>query len=295
MKTETKIEREVNRAKKKYDAWTKKVAKAKSSFEGAKQQGTKAKRKETYLELKSQRQGYLDDIKAAKELYKDTLDYHINQLGKEVGIGGTSLSKYLDKLETEFKIYMKTPKANRPDVKPERDKAGERYRRILKLALEKKLKSKSSRDEMIGGILKLGGIEKGLDIVSLGIGKEGKGKSKSTFYDAYSTLYNNGYKKDVDNLMSAHLEGQLTAKVEEDGPKLSFVIFMKGDKRNPIVKFDIWDHFNNARIDLPDFPAGEEDKEWASMISKYGSGDDVTVFEYVDKLEGKVKGFKSFL
>jgi hypothetical protein len=269
--TETKVESLIRQAQKKLEGQSEYLENAIAEAERVKgNKNTPAQRRDVARKIKKYRATVSEAkelVEEANENYKKTLEYTLDQLGESIGIE-TSLSKYMKDIVKTFKEYGSAPgRANARDPAKRKDEkitlknkeAIKEYMLIIKKALQRHMKSPAKKEEMIRGIMKLGGIESGLDYVALGVNPDDQDASW-----AISTLGSNEYKK-----LEKIIRGTLGASVIEtsNGEGLRFVVTKN---KKEILSFGIGKSVNNSRIYLPTFKG--PDNERLSLLSKYAQG-----------------------
>lgn len=268
--SQTRVEKLIASAEKKFakqsDYLQSAVATADEIKDG---KNTPAQRRNVAKKLRKYRAGVAEakaDIDEAYQQYENTIEYELDELGASIGMK-SSLSLYMEEIVGAFERYQQAPGDNRsPDPKLQKPKSvtlddqkmRKEYFNIIKKALDAKIrKGGKEMDELIQGILKLGGIETGLDYVALGVNPDDKDASW-----AISTLGNKDYKK-----LEKILRGKLSAHTTI-GKRVEFHI-TKNDKT--ILTFPIIKEINNARIRLPKFGGGDDEKN-ISLLKKYAQG-----------------------
>jgi hypothetical protein len=250
--SELSVERDIARASKKIASANAKLEKALTRQTAArtdKQAASAAEAVERYnVDLRIAEQM----LKDAKEAYKGTLEYNLDELGKKLGYK-TSMAKYMEEITDSFTRYYKSPgrsnaadpsQRKSADITADNKKATFEYTEIVRRAVEATLKDKKKKQEMIKGIMALGGIESGLDYLALGVDERSDEYKKMSA--AVSTLGSSDYKK-----LKNQLTGTLDAKVIRDGnASLKFTVLKN---RKEILSFALYKEINNSRIALPSF------------------------------------------
>ena len=266
--TETKIESLIKAANKTLetqsaylDTWVDKASDA----------TTPGQRKNVAKRIKQYRAGIRDAksrVDEAQQLYKNTVEYALDELGEKIGYE-TSLSKYMKEVDEVFKEYLVAPgranatdesKRKPADIVMRNTDTQKEYMSIIKRALDMTLKSPKKKEQLIQGILKLGGIESGLDYLALGVNPDDKEASW-----AVSTLGNKDYAK-LEKVIMSNLDAHVDFISGGKG-----LVFTITKNKKEIMSFDIHKHVNNVRINLPHFDGGPDQKS-LSLISKFGRG-----------------------
>jgi len=263
--TSTSVEKTLERANKRVATANDKLTKALEKESVARTPKQTERAKEAVEKHRLAIQVAQKQVEDAQEEYKNTLEYNLDELGKSLGYK-TLMAKYMVALTDRFTAYNKAPGDARKGTKDadlvlDNRKATKEYMTVIRKALEAYLKNPRKKQEMIRGILKLGGIETGLQYVALGLDKDSTtGKEISA---AVSTLGNKDYKK-LEKLILSNLD----AKVEpnKDGT-LSFTVIKN---KQSVASFTIKREINNSRVTLPSFE-GPDGKD-ISLIKKYAKG-----------------------
>ena len=135
------------------------------------------------------------------------------------------------------------------------------YVDLLEEIVRKAIKDDEVKRDMIKGCLELAGIESGLDYVSMG-GKKGtksKGPDGDFIRVAATTLYNAGYKKQVDRILDNVLNDKFEVEVERKN--IRTVVIHLLDNGNRVLKFGLYKDTGNVRIAIPQFKTPDDKYE----------------------------------
>lgn len=199
----------------------------------------------------------------AQEVFVKTPEYQLDKLGEEIGYKwkGKNLSDFMAAAAASFEAQRKSGGKNAPaNIVKAAEVNQDEYYNVIIMAVEQKLKT--HKDEMIEGVLRLGGVESDLDYISLGIDPSDEVTSA-----AVSTLYNEKY-TDLIKTLTAKQKDNLDAKIEIVGRSPRFMIFDKRTPRKSLITFNIYKEVNNARIQLPTFETNKVKRSGAPKYDK---------------------------
>ena len=217
-------------------------------------------------------------IKLAKEVeeaYQGTYLAWLDEEGKKLGYGELGLGRYVSELRDYFNNF-KSAGGKKHGSKDGRRVAAfsakvDDYINVLRDLIDSKLKGKD-KEEIIDGIMRLGGLEPNLYYIAAGVDPKDPEASL-----AISTLSSSGYQKKLDELFGKEALDARTLKTKSGD--LFFIVSNRNTKRD-IVSFQIYKSHQDTRIELPYFAPEDEEfdlgkEDGTGLLKKFAAIEDM--------------------